>query len=122
MILHRRGHSKCYAFGLELDIVLVKAQFEVSTYLMPQIVTGEGNIIFHWEWDNLKRTTADVHGNNIDNNTGGIMLTNMLPVVQVIDKNKLRWYGHVMRKEEESILRVVMQLKLKRQRPRRDKY
>ena len=35
----------------------------------------------------------------------------MLPNVQVI-KNKLRWCGHVMRREEESTLRVVMKLKM----------
>ena len=44
--------------------------------------------------------------------------SNMLPIVQVINKNKLRWFGHVMRREEESTLRVVMQLKMKGKRPR----
>ena len=58
---------------------------------MPQIVTGEGNIGFHCEWDNLNRTTANVHGNTIVNSSGGIMLGNMLPIVQAIDTNKLRW-------------------------------
>ena len=79
---------------------------------MPQIVTGEGNIGFHCEWDNLSWTTTNVHGNTIVNSSGGIMLTSMLPIVQVIDKNKLRWFSLVMRREEESILRVVMQLKV----------
>ena len=46
------------------------------------------------------------------------MLTNKLPIVQVIDKNKLRWFGLVMRREEESMLRVVMQLKMKGKRSR----
>ena len=46
------------------------------------------------------------------------MLTNKLPIVQVIDKNKLRWFGLVMRREEESMLRVVMQLKMKGNRSR----
>ena len=118
--LHRRGHSDSYDFGLELETVLAKAQVEVSTYLMPQIVTGEGNIVFHWEWDNLNRTTANVHGNNIVNSACGIILTNMLPIVQVIDKKKLRWFGHVMRREEESMLRVVMHLTMKGKIPRRD--
>ena len=68
---------------------------------MPQIVTGEGNIGFHCEWDNLNRTTTNVHENTIVNRSGGIMLTNMLPIVQAIDKNKLRWFGLVMRREEE---------------------
>ena len=46
------------------------------------------------------------------------MLTNKLSIVQVIDKNKLRWFGLVMRREEESMLRVVMQLNMKGNIPR----
>ena len=44
--------------------------------------------------------------------------SNMLSIVQVIDKNKLRWFGHVMRRAEESTLRVVMKLKIKGKTPR----
>ena len=79
-------------------------------------MTGEGNIGFHCEWDNLDRTTTSVtvHDDTIVNSSGGIMLPNKLSIVQVIDKNKLRWFGHVMRREEESMLRVVMQLNMKR--------
>ena len=44
--------------------------------------------------------------------------SNMLHIVQVINKNKLRWFGHVMGREEESTLRVVMKLKMKGKRPR----
>ena len=46
------------------------------------------------------------------------MLTNKLPIVQVIDKNKLRWFGLVIKTEEESMLRVVMQLYMNGKRPR----
>ena len=91
-----------------METVPAKAQVEVSTYLMPQIVTGEGNIGFHCEWDNLNRTTTSVHDNTIVNSSGGIMLTNKLSIVQVIDKNTLRWFGLVIRRKEESMLRVVM--------------
>ena len=49
------------------------------------------------------------------------MLGSMLPIVQAIDKNKLRWCGLVMRREEESMLRVMMQLKANGKRSRRDK-
>ena len=83
---------------------------------MPQIVTGEGDIGFHCKWDNLNRTS--VNDSTIVNSTGGIMLTNKLSIVQVIDKNKLRWFGLVMRREEESMFRVVMQLNIKGKRPR----
>ena len=44
--------------------------------------------------------------------------SNMLSIVQFINKNKLRWFGHVMRREEDSTLRVVMKLNMKRKRPR----
>ena len=101
-----------------METVPAKAQVEVSTYLMPQIVTGEGNIGFQCEWDNLNRTTTSVHDNTIVNSSGGIMLTNKISIVQVIDKNTLRWFGLVMRRKEASMLRVVMQLKTKRKRPR----
>ncbi len=39
-------------------------------------------------------------------------------IVQVINKNKLRWFGHVMRREEESTPKVVMHLNMKGKRPR----
>ena len=44
--------------------------------------------------------------------------SNMLPIVQVINKNKLLRFGHVMMGEEESTLRVVMKLKMNGKRPR----
>jgi len=37
-------------------------------------VKGEGNIVFHCEWHNLKKTTSSVHGSNIVNSAGGIMV------------------------------------------------
>ena len=101
-----------------METVPAKAQVEVATYLMPQIVTGEGNIGFHCEWDNLNRTTTSVHDTTIVNSSGGIILTNKLSIVQVIGKCTLRWFGIVMRRKEESMLRVVMQLKTKGKRPR----
>ena len=85
---------------------------------MPQIVRGEGNIGFHCEWGNLNRATTSVHDNTIVNSSGGIMVTNKLSIVQVIEKNKLRWFGLVMRREEESMLRIVMQLNMNGNRPR----
>ena len=54
----------------------------------------------------------------IVNSSGGIILTNKLSIVQVIDKNTLRWFGLVMGRKEESMLRVVMHLKTKGKRPR----
>ena len=78
-ILHRLGHSESYDFGLELETALAKALDEVSTYLTPQIVTGKGNIVFHCEWDNLNNTTTSVHGSNIVNSAGGIMVQEVRP-------------------------------------------
>ena len=39
----------------------------------PQIITGEGNAIFHCEWDNLNKILTNVHGTNVVNSAGGIM-------------------------------------------------
>lgn len=98
MILHRLGHSESYDFGLELETALAKALDEVSTYLTPQIVTGEGNVVFHCEWDNLNKTTTNVHGSNIVNSAGGIMVQEIKPgfespkvrTLPIIDKSQQR--------------------------------
>ena len=39
--------------------------------------------------------------------------SDMLPIAEVANKNKLRWFDHVMRREEESMLKVVMKLNMK---------
>lgn len=57
-----------------METALAKALDEVSTHLTPQIVKGEGNIVFHCEWDNLNKTTSSIHGSNIVNSAGGIMV------------------------------------------------
>ena len=42
--------------------------------------------------------------------------SSVLPIVQVINENKLRLFGHIMRREEQSMLTVVMMLKMKGKR------
>ncbi|KAI4829166.1 hypothetical protein KUCAC02_023227 [Chaenocephalus aceratus] len=54
-ILSRLGHSETYDFSMELETAMAKAFDEMSTNLTPQIITGEGNTVFHSEWDNLKQ-------------------------------------------------------------------
>ena len=46
----------------------------ISTYLTPQIIYGEGNEVFHMEWDNFNKITTDVHGSIVVNSAGGIMI------------------------------------------------
>ncbi len=53
---------------------MAKAFDDISTQLTPQIITGEGNTVFHSEWDNLNRITTNVHGSNVVNSAGGIMI------------------------------------------------
>ena len=43
--------------------------------------------------------------------------SNLLPVVQVMNKNKLRRFGHVVTRDEESTLQVVTKLNMKVKRP-----
>lgn len=97
-ILNRLGHSESYDFGLELETAMAKALDEVSTYRTHQIVTGEGNLVFHCEWDNLNKTTTSVHSTNIVNSAGGIMVQEVKPgfesnkvrMLPIIDKSKQR--------------------------------
>lgn len=73
-ILNRLGHSESYDFALEVETALAEAIDKTSSYLTPQIVKGESNVVFHSEWDNLNKTTTNVHGTNIVNSAGGIMV------------------------------------------------
>jgi len=73
-ILNRLGHCESYDYGLELQSAMAKALDETSTLLTPQIVIGDGNVVFHSEWDNLNKILTNVHGSNVVNSAGGIMV------------------------------------------------
>ena len=81
-IFNRLGHSESYSFGLEIETALAEALDEVSTYLTPHIVVGEGNAVFHSEWDNLNKITTNLTGSNVVNSTAGIMLQEVKPGVK----------------------------------------
>ena len=87
-ILSRLGHCETYDFGLELETALAKALDEVSTSLTPQIITGEGNEVFHLEWDNMNKITTNIHGSNVVNSTGGIMIQEVKPGFDVNNKER----------------------------------
>lgn len=78
-ILNKLGHCESYDFSLELETAMVKAIDECSTFLTPNILTGEANEVFHLEWDNLNKITTNVHGSNVVNSTGGIMIQEVKP-------------------------------------------
>ena len=78
-ILSRLGLCETYDFGLELETALAKAPDEVSTSLTPQVITGEGNKVFHFEWDNMNKITTNIPGSNVVNSTGGIMIQEVIP-------------------------------------------
>uniref|UniRef100_UPI00358F9AD5 uncharacterized protein n=1 Tax=Myxine glutinosa TaxID=7769 RepID=UPI00358F9AD5 len=99
-ILHRLGHSESYDFALELETALAKVLDEVSTYRTPQIVTGEGNLVFHCEWDNLNKTTTSVHGSNIVNSAGGIMVQEVKPG---FESSKDRMLPTINRSQQRSL-------------------
>ena len=87
-ILSRLGHCETYDFGLELETALAKALDEVSTSLTPQIITGEGNDVFHLEWDNMNKITTNIHGSNVVNSTGGIMIQEVKPGFDVTNQDR----------------------------------
>ena len=72
-ILSRLGHCESYDFGLELETAIGKA-LEDTKCISPNIVCGEGNLVFHNEWDNFNKITTNVHGTNVVNFAAGIMI------------------------------------------------
>ena len=90
--LNRRGHSESYEFGLELETAVTKAIDKVSTYLTPQIITGEGNAIFHCEWDNPNKIMTNIHGSNVVNSAGGIMIQETNPGFEITRGRTLPQY------------------------------
>ncbi len=52
-------------------------------------MTGKGNVVFHCEWDNLNKTTTNVHGSNIVNSAGGIMVQEVKPGFESLKVRKL---------------------------------
>ena len=73
-ILNRLGHCESYDFSLGLDTALAKVLDEVFTLITPHIITGEDNVVFHMEWDNTNKVTTNIHGTNVVNSTGGILI------------------------------------------------
>ena len=73
-IINRLGHCESYSFSIELHNAVAMALKETSLLLTPQIVKGDANIVIHMEWDNLNKITTNIHGNNVVNHTGGIMI------------------------------------------------
>ena len=68
------GHCESYNFCIELDNAMDMALEGVSSLVTPQIVKRENNEVLHMEWDNLNKITTNIHGNNVVNHTGGIMI------------------------------------------------
>ena len=58
---------------IERETTMAKVLEETSTYLTPQIVSGDCNAVFHSEWDNLNKILTNVTGSNV-NSASGIML------------------------------------------------
>ena len=95
-ILQRLGHCESYDFGLELETALAKVVDEMSTSLTPSIITGDGNEVFHSEWDNLNRITTNVHGSNVVNSAGGIMIQETKPGATSYQERTLPKYDRTM--------------------------
>ena len=82
------GHSESYDFGLEVETALAEAIDDVSSFRTPQIATGEDNEVFHVEWDNLNKINTNVYGLNVVNSTGGIMIQEVKPNIDIADKDR----------------------------------
>ncbi len=68
LILPKLGYSESHDFGIEMETTRIID--DVSTYITPQNITGEGKVLFHYECDNLNKITTNIHGPNVFNSTG----------------------------------------------------
>jgi len=91
-IVNRLGHCVTYDFCLEHENALLKAIEGASTSLTPQIITGENNVVFHCEWDNLNQITTNIHGVNMINHTGGIMIQEVKCELDTVQSRNLPIY------------------------------
>ena len=73
-ILNRLCHCESHSFGIELETAMAKALEETSTYLTHQIVSADGNEVFHSEWDNLNKIHTNITGSNVVNSAADIIL------------------------------------------------
>lgn len=87
-ILSRLGHCETYDFGLELKTALANTLDEVPTSLTLQIITSDGNEMFHLEWGNMNKITTTIHGSNVVNNMGGIVIQKVKPGLDVSKKDQ----------------------------------
>lgn len=53
---------------------MTEATEEMSAYLTPEIITSEGNVLFHCEWANLNKIPINVHGSNVVNSAAVIKI------------------------------------------------
>ena len=53
---------------------MANALEETSTYLIPQIDSGDCNEVFHSGWDNMNKILTNITGFDVANSTSGIML------------------------------------------------
>ena len=53
---------------------MVMAPEDISSLITSQITIGENNKVLQLDWDNLNKVTTNIHGNNVVNHTGGIMI------------------------------------------------
>ena len=102
-ILSRLGHCETYDFSLELETALAEALDEVSTFLTPQIITGKGNEVIHLEWDNMNKITTNIHGSNVVNRAGGIMIQEVKPG---FDANNKDWTIPIYKRSMARFLKV----------------
>ena len=73
-IINRLSHYESYNYISKLENPMVMAPEDISSLITSQITIGENNKVLQLDWDNLNKVTTNIHGNNVVNHTGGIMI------------------------------------------------
>lgn len=83
IILNPLRHSKSYSFILQLESSTDCVLQDISNFLTSQIIIGEGNLVFHTEWENINKFTTNNLGISIVNSIAGIILQKIKHGVEI---------------------------------------
>ena len=100
-IIHQTAYSYLWKLGLILDFFFTK-------WPEHQITTADMKVI---------RMIPGVTRWDIKRSENLYRQSNMLLIVQVISQNKLQWFGHAIRREEDEMLRVMVKSNMPGKRP-----
>ena len=73
-IMNKYGHCENYDFSLEFEIAVATFLEQKSSFLISDIKIGQGNALFHSDWDNFGAVFTGMHNKTHVHMEAGTML------------------------------------------------